>query len=81
MEEQRAEIDQTLGKLDEMHQSGPSMPRLDRVAPSIPARDLVLRATRADGRTVVETSTGVFEVRGVSTSRSRRATAWTATRN
>lgn len=63
IEEQRVEIDRTLGNLDELHYIGPSMPKLKRVEPTIPARDFVLRAKRAEGYVVAETSSGAFEVK------------------
>lgn len=63
IEEQRIEIDRTLGSLDELHHAGPSMPRLGRAAPAIPAQEFVLRARGAEGGIVRETSAGVFEVR------------------
>jgi superfamily II DNA or RNA helicase len=63
LERQRDEMDETLGRLDELHHTGPSMPKLDRAAPSLPAREFVVRATQAEGGTVEETTPGLFEVR------------------
>lgn len=63
LEEQKAEMDRTLGQLDEMHRTGPRMPRLERTAPTMQSQDFVLRSRRVDGGTIVETSPGVFEVR------------------
>ena len=63
IEEQRIEMDQTLGTLDELHHSGPNMPKLDRQAPPVPVRDFVLRAMRAEGSVVLEKPSNVFEVR------------------
>ena len=62
MAEQRGELDRTLGGLEQLHVSGPQMPRLDRAVPTVSARDFVLRAKRADGATVRETVPGVFAV-------------------
>ncbi len=49
IEEVRAEIDQALGRLDELHRAGPRMPRLARPEPVLPADEFVARALRAEG--------------------------------
>ena len=61
IEECRQEMDQTLGHLDALHQAGPAMPRLAPSAPSVPAKDFVLRAKKAEGARVEQVKAEVFE--------------------
>lgn len=61
LEQQREELDQTLGRLDSLHRAGPTLPTLTRMAPSVPAQDFVLRAKRAEGARVDRLSEGLFE--------------------
>ncbi len=49
LEEQHQEMDDTLGSLDALHRAGPSMPKLKRLTPTVPAKDFVLRAKQAEG--------------------------------
>ncbi len=48
-ETQREEMDRQLGNLNELHHSGPSMPRLASVSPSVPYNEFVSAALRAEG--------------------------------
>jgi superfamily II DNA or RNA helicase/ribosomal protein S27E len=63
IEQQRHEIDQTLGVLDSLHESGPRMPKLGRVDPSVSSEEFVLRAKTAGGGQVQRRNDETFEVR------------------
>src|SRR5262249_23924106 len=60
LESQRHELEQTLGRLDGLHKTGPAMPKLNRVAPRVSAQDFVLRAKRAQGAQVDPLSDGLY---------------------
>lgn len=52
-ERHRQEIDERLGDLSELHQTGPSMPKLRTMAPSMPFREFVTRGLTGEGAQVV----------------------------
>ena len=62
-EERREQIDQSLGRLDELHCAGPNMPRLQSVKPSKSAETFVREAVVCEGGEFVETSSCEFEIR------------------
>ena len=51
-EQQRHEIDQTVGELSELHHTGPAMPKLASVQPAIPFREFVERGLALEGATI-----------------------------
>src|SRR5262249_6038351 len=51
------------GRLDDLHKTGPAMPKLIRGSPSVPAKDFVQRAKTADGATIEPRGPETFEVR------------------
>jgi superfamily II DNA or RNA helicase len=51
-EEQREFIDSTLGQLNDLHSTGPSMPRLTPVSPSVRSDEFVRSAMEAEGFTL-----------------------------
>jgi superfamily II DNA or RNA helicase len=62
LEEQREVLDDTLGRLDALHRAGPTMPKLKPVAPSVPAKEFVLRAKRAQGAKLEPLDNETYEV-------------------
>ena len=48
-ESQRANLDSKLGNLNELHDSGPAMPRLESITPSVSYQDFVQSALKAEG--------------------------------
>ncbi|HLP83341.1 MAG TPA: SNF2-related protein, partial [Phycisphaerales bacterium] len=48
-EAERETVERTLGNLRELHRTGPRVPEITPVIPSIEARDFVLRALKRDG--------------------------------
>ena len=48
-EEHRAFMDDTLGQLDDLHHTGPNMPRLTQVSPTMASEEFVKQALEADG--------------------------------
>jgi superfamily II DNA or RNA helicase len=61
MEQQRHELEATLGRLDIPPEPGPAMPQLTRGAPSVPARDFVLRAKKAEGAAIQQLGAETYE--------------------
>ena len=61
LEERRQELDETLGRLDDLHEKGPKMPQLSRGSPAVPAKDFVQRAKTADGAKIVPLGPEIFE--------------------
>jgi superfamily II DNA or RNA helicase len=59
----QGEIEATLGPLGDMHRTGPTLPKLTRVSPSVPLQDFVLRAFRAEGAEISEEPNRAFAVR------------------
>lgn len=62
-EEERETVERTMGDLSDMHRTGPSVPDIEPVEPSIEARDFVLRALRADGASVEPEDADTWVVR------------------
>jgi superfamily II DNA or RNA helicase len=62
LEERLVEMDETLGRLDKVHESGPSMPALARTEPGLPARDFVLRARQLEGATIEPINGAVYRI-------------------
>jgi superfamily II DNA or RNA helicase len=63
LEERRQELDDTLGRLDSLHATGPAMPRLSRGTPSVPAKEFVLRAKKAEGAAVQQIGRETYDAR------------------
>lgn len=59
-EKHRKEMDVTLGDLNELHLSGPTMPRLTPVTPEVQAEDFVVRALREEGFALSRDRQGLF---------------------
>jgi hypothetical protein len=62
LDEQRAEIDDKLGVLNKLHETGPKMPRLTRAVPSLSAKEFALGTLAADGARWQECPTALYEV-------------------
>lgn len=61
-EEEKETVEHTLGDLRDLHRSGPTVPEITPVEPSIKSRDFVLRALKADGATIRVTESDVIDV-------------------
>lgn len=61
-EEERAVVETTLGDLQDLHRTGPRVPEISPVVPSIDAQSFVLRALRADGAKIEAVSGGRHQV-------------------
>lgn len=48
-EAERETVERTLGDLNDLHRTGPRVPEISPIVPSIEARDFVLRALKCDG--------------------------------
>lgn len=62
-ESQREEIDAKLGDLSELHSSGPSMPRLESIKPSIQYQEFVQKALIEEGYEVLSESNDLLTVK------------------
>lgn len=60
-EQEHEAVEAQLGQLDALHRTGPRMPKLTRVTPSVPVRSFVLEAMRADNGDPVELRPGVWK--------------------
>jgi superfamily II DNA or RNA helicase len=61
-DQERQLVDTTLGDLRDMHRTGPQVPELTPLTPSIDAQTFVLRALRADGARVRAHTDGTYRV-------------------
>ena len=59
-ESQREFIDATLGRLDDLHHTGPSMPRLTPVSPTIRSEEFVRLALGSEGFAMIPDEGGTF---------------------
>lgn len=62
-DEEKQTVEQTLGRLDGMHHAGPKVPEIEPITPSVPVREFVERALRADGAAIRHLRGELFEVR------------------
>lgn len=63
LETQHDELDQSLGRLDDLHRTGTPMPRLEPVRPRMPADEFTRAALQARGGTVRKLQGGLWELR------------------
>lgn len=62
-DEEKRTVEQTLGRLDAMHNAGPKVPEIKPITPSVPVREFVDRALRADGANIRHLGGELFEMR------------------
>lgn len=62
-EKNQVEMDATLGDLNELHDAGPSMPRLTPVLPSVGYQDFVRRALTEEGYQLSPSDTGMLQAK------------------
>lgn len=62
LETQRDELDQTLGRLDDLHRLGPRMPKLETIQPSLPAEEFVRQALADMGGALRPLGSGLWEL-------------------
>lgn len=63
LEEQRHEIDATLGDLHDLHESGPPMPELKPVDPSTTPEDFILESLRVSGAKIEDKPGDMYTAR------------------